>query len=81
LLWGLGVPHLLQLSPEKIQRYLERAEHQISVQNRLTSDLIDVSRIRAGKLELQMQPCDLGQIVREIVENQRQVTGLHWPAQ
>lgn len=58
---------------EKIQRYLERAEHQISVQNRLTSDLIDVSRIRAGKLELHMQPCDLGQIVREIVENQRQV--------
>jgi signal transduction histidine kinase len=57
---------------EKIQRYLERAEHQISVQNRLTSDLLDVSRIRAGKLELQMQPCDLGQIVREIVEDQRQ---------
>ncbi|HEX4715926.1 MAG TPA: HAMP domain-containing sensor histidine kinase, partial [Ktedonobacteraceae bacterium] len=49
------------------------AEHQISVQNRLTSDLIDVSRIRAGKLELHMQQCDLGQIVREIVENQRQV--------
>jgi signal transduction histidine kinase/PAS domain-containing protein len=58
---------------EKIQRYLERAEHQISVQNRLTSDLIDVSRIRAGKLELHMQPCDLGQIAREVVENQRQV--------
>jgi signal transduction histidine kinase len=61
------------IAHRKIQRYLERAEHQISVQNRLTSDLIDVSRIRAGKLELHMQPCDLGQIVREIVENQRQV--------
>ncbi len=58
---------------EKFQRYLERAEHQINVQNRLASDLIDISRIRAGKLELQMQPCDLGRIVHEIVENQRQV--------
>jgi signal transduction histidine kinase len=58
---------------EKLQRFLERAEHQISVQNRLASDLIDVSRIRAGKLDLQAQPCDLGQIVREVVENQRQV--------
>ena len=59
---------------EKIQRYLGRAEHQISVENRLTSDLLDVARIRAGKLELHMQPCDLGQIVRELVEDQRQIT-------
>lgn len=59
---------------EKIQCYLERAERRIRVQDRLASDLIDVSRIRAGKLELRMQPCDLAQIVREIVEDQCQVT-------
>jgi len=57
---------------EKIQRYLERSGHQISVQNRLTSDLLDVSRIRAGKLELHLQSCDLGQVVRETVKDQRQ---------
>lgn len=59
---------------EKLQRYLERAESQIHVQTRLTSDLIDVSRIRAGKLALHKQPCDLGQIVRQVVEDQCQVT-------
>lgn len=59
---------------ERIQRYLERAERRIGAQDRLASDLIDVSRIRAGKLELRMQPCDLAQIVREIVEDQCQVT-------
>jgi signal transduction histidine kinase len=59
---------------EKIQRYLERAEQQVNVQSRLASDLTDVSHIRAGKLELRMQPCDLVRIVRETVENQRQET-------
>jgi signal transduction histidine kinase len=58
----------------KLQSYLERMEYQIRVQNRLASDLIDVSRIRVGKLELQKQPCDLAQIAREIVEDQRQMT-------
>jgi signal transduction histidine kinase len=59
---------------EKIQQYLERAEHRVHMQNRLASDLIDVSRIRAGKLELHMQRCDMGQIVHEIVEDERQAT-------
>ncbi|GHO44797.1 hypothetical protein KSX_29600 [Ktedonospora formicarum] len=58
---------------EKIQRYLERAEHQVRLQTRLTSDMLDVSRIRAGTLALYMQRCDLKQVVKEIVEDQRQV--------
>lgn len=71
---------------EKLHRYLQRAAHQINIQNRLTSDLLDVSRIRAGKLELHIQPCDLGQVVRENVEDQRQMVGsriinLELPAQ
>lgn len=57
---------------EKLQRYLARAARQVHVQDRLASDLIDVSRIRAGKLELQMQSCDLGQIVSDTVDDQRQ---------
>lgn len=58
----------------KMQRYLGRAEQQTRMQDRLTSDLIDVSRIRAGKLELHMQQNDIGQIVRDAVEDQRQIT-------
>lgn len=61
-------------SLEKMQRYLERADHQIRIQDRLVSDLLDVSRISAGKLELHMQPCDVGQIVREIVKDHLQMT-------
>jgi PAS domain S-box-containing protein len=39
--------------------------------DRLVNDLLDVSRIRAGKLELHPEPGDLASIVREAVEEQR----------
>jgi PAS domain S-box-containing protein len=54
-----------------VQGLLDRAERQVTVQNRLVNDLIDVSRIHAGRLELQVEPCDLTVIVREVVEDQR----------
>lgn len=39
---------------------------------RLVSDMLDVSRIQAGKLELRLAPCDLAAVVREVVEERRQ---------
>jgi len=40
-------------------------------QNRLVGDLLDISRIRAGKLDYHEAPADLTAIVREAVEAQR----------
>jgi len=54
-----------------VQGLLDRAERQATIQNRLVNDLIDVSRIHADRLELQVEPCDLTGIVREVVEDQR----------
>jgi PAS domain S-box-containing protein len=54
-----------------VQNLLDRAERQSSVQNRLVNDLIDVSRIQTTQLNLQLAPCDLVRIVREVVEDQR----------
>ncbi len=54
-----------------IQELLSRAERQVRVQNRLVSDLLDVSRIQANRLELHKMPCDLLAIVYEVVEDQR----------
>jgi len=54
-----------------LQDLLDRAERQTSVQNRLVNDLIDVSRIQTNQLDLQLAPCDLVMIVREVVEDQR----------
>jgi signal transduction histidine kinase len=40
--------------------------------NRLVNDLVDVSRIQAGRLELHVARADLTAIVRDAVEEQRQ---------
>jgi signal transduction histidine kinase len=58
---------------EVAQALLERAERQARVLNRLVNDLVDISRIQAGKLDLQVHPylCDLASIVREAVQEQR----------
>ncbi len=59
---------------EEVQLMLERAERQANVQNRMVSDLLDISRLQADKLELRLVPCDLTTIVLEMVEDQRSTT-------
>jgi signal transduction histidine kinase len=54
-----------------VQGYLERSIRQVAMQNRLVGDLLDVSRIQAGRLELHRDLCDLARLVREVVEDQR----------
>jgi signal transduction histidine kinase len=48
------------------------AEHQVDRLDRLVNDLLDVSRVQAGRLELQLGPTDLATVVREAVDEQRQ---------
>ncbi|GCE07410.1 PAS domain S-box protein [Dictyobacter aurantiacus] len=66
------------LSPDKANKIIataeeriERALHQIEMQNRLINDLLDVSRIAANKLELAPQLCDLKQLTIASVEDVR----------
>ncbi|HXZ05093.1 MAG TPA: ATP-binding protein [Ktedonobacteraceae bacterium] len=62
---------------EEIQLMLERAERQANVQNRMVSDLLDISRLQADKLELRLVLCDLVTIVHEMIEDQRSTTLKH----
>ena len=55
----------------RVASLLERAQRQADRENRLVNDLLDVSRIQGGKLELRTQRCDLLALVREAVEEQR----------
>jgi len=48
-----------------------QAEHQEERLDRLVSDLVDVTRVRAGKLDLHLASTDLAAIVRAAVEDQR----------
>jgi PAS domain S-box-containing protein len=57
-----------------IHGLLVQADSGIERLSRLMEDLLDVSRIRAGKLELRLARCDLAAIVRSAVTEQRQIT-------
>ncbi|MFL5263966.1 MAG: response regulator [Anaeromyxobacteraceae bacterium] len=48
-----------------LERILAGADRQIAHMTRLLDDLLDVSRIRNGKIELKRAPADLGSIVRD----------------
>ena len=68
----LGWTQLLrrQLVPvSELDKGLERIERNAQTQNRLISDLLDVSRILSGKLSLQRQAVDLVPVTRSIVES------------
>lgn len=60
---------------EAVVGLLDTAGAQVDRQNRLVGDLLDVSRIRANRLEYHMAASDLAAIVRDAVDEQR----LSWP--
>lgn len=59
---------------EPLELFLERVERQLERQNRLVRDLLDVSRLEQGHLELRMEREDLVSIIREAVEEHQQIT-------
>lgn len=58
-----------------VQSVAERLEHSLDRLARLVDDLLDESRISAGRLELRLAPADLAAIVWTAVEEQRLLAG------
>lgn len=56
-----------------VQVLLDRAQKQVTIQDRLVCDLLDLSRIQRQTFKLFETPCDLVSIVQEVVEEQRQL--------
>jgi signal transduction histidine kinase len=68
----VGWVHILkegQTDPAVIQRAVETIERNLNVQNTLIADLLDVSRIVSGKLDLETTPLDLPSLVRASVDS------------
>jgi len=59
------------LPARDVPNALQRIARNVNQQQRVISDLLDVSRILTGKLEIVRAPVDLGAIVRESVEECR----------
>jgi signal transduction histidine kinase len=56
---------------ERAYDLLQRTQRQFARQERLITDLLDVSRIDAGRLDLHLGACDLAQLVVECVNEQQ----------
>lgn len=56
-------------TPDKLAEMIARDERQIRSLSRLIDDMLDVSRIRTGKLSVRPQPGDLGVLTGNVVEN------------
>jgi signal transduction histidine kinase len=70
----VGWVHILkegQTDPAVVERAVETIERNLNVQNTLIADLLDVSRIVSGKLDLEMEALDLSQLVGASVDSAR----------
>ena len=63
-----------KIPTKDIQTSLATIDKQIIKLNRLMSELLDLSRIDSGKLELKMQNFDLNDLVKETVDDVQQMT-------
>ena len=70
----VGWVHILkegQTDPAVIQRAVETIERNLNVQNTLIADLLDVSRIVSGKLDLEVAAVDLPALLRASADSAR----------
>ncbi len=58
-----------RLDAVQVEHGLEVIDRNTTLQARLINDLLDVSRIVAGKLQLELRPVNLGEIARHVVES------------
>jgi signal transduction histidine kinase len=58
-------------------RHLSRMDDQLNKLTELVRDLLDVSKLRAGKLSYNMEDVDLNDLVRETVEDLQRVADKH----
>lgn len=56
------------LTPEKITHLIKQIDHQSSRLNRLVDDMLDISRIKTGRLRIQKETTELSEIILEVVE-------------
>lgn len=67
---------LLKDNPQAL-KYLKKVEHQTTIQTSLINDLLSVSKIQTGKLEIHNELFDLQDLVKETVEDMRETTREH----
>lgn len=58
---------LERLRPDRLRSILEQCERQVRRLGALVDNLLDVSRLSAGVLRLNSEPCDLTELARDVI--------------
>jgi PAS domain S-box-containing protein len=61
----------------KLSGFLEKSAENIQRLEKLVNDLLDVTKINAGKMQYDMQPFDFSQMLKESVESVQHTTTTH----
>jgi signal transduction histidine kinase len=67
----LGFSHLLQTHPEKNEEIIQRIKRNAARLQRLTNDILDVTRIESQTLKLNKERFNLNQLISDILEDYR----------
>jgi signal transduction histidine kinase len=59
------------------KQYIQKAHDNVNKLERLVKDLLDVSKIQSGQLQLEMQKFDLGALMDETIAAVQMTTGTH----
>lgn len=62
---------------EKTAIYLTKMEKQVDRLTKITTDLLDVSRLKTGKLNLRMEKFSLSQLIKNAVDDMHHITPKH----
>ncbi|HEX4923682.1 MAG TPA: hybrid sensor histidine kinase/response regulator [Bdellovibrionales bacterium] len=58
-----------RIEPERLRRMLETSNEQVQRLNKFIDELLDVTRISAGRLDLKREKFDLGELVHSVVRS------------
>ena len=72
-----GYLQLLEETPDMTVQILPKLRRQVTRLTAIISDLLDLSKIHAGKFELNKNIISLGTLVKESVESARQLSSFH----
>jgi signal transduction histidine kinase len=65
--------YLMQKRPDKWEQYMDALEQTANQQAQLVEDILQVSRIDAGRLEMKLQPTALNELTEMTVGNQQRM--------
>ena len=62
-----GTDPLPKVDPERVRGMLVRSQRQVQRLTALVDNLLDVSRITSGRMRIQPEPAELGDVVRDVI--------------